>query len=192
MQRAGKRWIKSEVVIDIETNKVLSERGGHWYEGPIESCDPGTIALISLIASLGFGGTELGLNLANRPSAPKAPGPTPGVTALQNTATQNAEKAAIGQQVPNILASTSGLANPEYTSQIAQLLAGTAGASGSSGAAKSAVAKAFGLPEDTTGSSGGQATSTSNFKPAGVGGSPTGGAGEPVALSDFVSQFLYR
>jgi len=184
--------VNTRVTWDIETGAIL-DRESYDYSGPIDRCDPATIALITTIASLAGTGTSLGLSLANRPSAPKPAVTPPAVTAMQNTATQNAEKAAIGGQVPNILASTSGLANPEYVAQIAQLLAGTSGQSGSSGAAQDAIKKAFGISADgpVSGTPGAQASSTSNFKPAGTDTNPNPG-GQPTNLSDFVTSFLYR
>jgi hypothetical protein len=185
--------VNTKVVMDIETGAVL-ERKSYEYSGAVERCDPATLTLIATIASLAGTGTSLGLSLANQPGGPPKPQPTPpGVTALQNTERQNAEKAAIGGQVPNILASTSGLANPEYVAQIAQLLSGTAGQSGSSGAAQDAIKKAFGITTGGTagGTPGVQGTSTSNFKPAGVDTNPNPGSA-PVNLSDFVTSFLYK
>jgi len=185
--------ISTKVVIDIETGAVLA-RESYDYSGPVDRCDPATLTLIATIASLAGTGTSLGLSLANQPSAPKAAPATPGVTALQNAATVNAEKAAIGQQTPNVIGATSGLANPEYVAQISQLLAGTAGQPGSRGAASDAVAKAFGLPPGVIGGAtppGRQASSTTNFKPAGVDANPNPGAA-PTNLSDFLTTFLYK
>lgn len=176
---------------DIESGAIL-ERDSYEYIGAIESCDPATLTLIATIASLAGTGTSLGLSLANQPGKPKPPPVTPpGVTALQNTATQNAQRAAIGRETPNIIGATSGLANPEYVSSIAQILAGTAGQSGSSGAARDAIAKAFGLPSGTA-TPGAQNASTSNFTPAGTGASGETAPPGPTNLSDFVSQFLYK
>jgi hypothetical protein len=187
--------VNTKIVVDIETGTVL-ERESFNYHGPVERCDPATIALVSLISSLAIGGTELGLNIANKPGTPKPPGPPPqGVTALQNVATLNAERAAIGQQTPNVIGATSGLANPEYVAQISQLLAGTAGQSGSRGAAADAIAKAFGLPPGVIGGGapppGRQASSTTNFKPAGVDANPNPSS-TPTNLSDFLNSFLYK
>ena len=126
-----------------------------------------------IVAAIGAGTTIYGLT--NQPSAPKVPAAPPaGVTALQNEQKQQAEKASIGQQVPNVLASTSGLANPEYVAQIAKVLAGETGP-GSSSAARSAVGAAFGLPP---------------FTPAGSGGGGTGST-SPTSLSDFADTIFY-
>jgi hypothetical protein len=135
-----------------------------------------TLAIIASIASLAGTGITVGETLANQPGSPKPPPTTPAAeTPAQQTATQNQQKALINQQLPNILSETSGLANPDYVKQIAQLLSGTAGQSGSSGAASSAVERAFGLP--------------ANFTPAGSPGSGANSAA-PVSLSDFVNNYL--
>jgi hypothetical protein len=150
------------------------------------------LPLIAAIGGLAGTGVGLGLELSNRPGTPKATTADAGATAATNNANLQAEKAAISQQTPNVNAATSGLANPDYVASIAQLLAGTAGNPGSSGAAQQAIAQAFGLPSPgsgTTGTTPGQATSTSNFTPAGSNPSPAAQNG-PVNLSDFVTRFL--
>lgn len=177
-----KHWIATKRVIDMETMETVSCEG-YWHDGPIAvRADPATIiALVGLAVS----GATSGYQIANQPSAPKpAPTATPAVTALQNTATQNAERAAVSQQLPNVLEQNSGLAGADYDSQIAQLLAGIRGQAGSSGAASNAISQVFGLPSPGA---------TGNFTPAGSGGS--GGSvapGTPINLSDFVSQFMVK
>lgn len=182
--------VNTRVTWDIESGAIL-ERESFDYRGPIESCDPATI--IGIIG-LALSGATTGYSLANRPGTPKPAStvPPPGVTALQNTATQNAQKAAIGRETPNIIGETSGLANPEYVASIAQTLAGTAGQSGSSGAARDAIARAFGLPAGGGTAPGTQNTATSNFVPAGTGSSGEAPAPGQTNLSDFVTQFLYK
>lgn len=177
------RWIDTKVVRDMETMKIVS-RKGYFHSGPVESCDPITIGIISLIAGLGSTGVELGLQQSNKPSTPApvtTPTTPPPPTAAQNLATMNAEKAALNPQALNIEAATSGLANPDYVSQISQLLAGTANQSGSSGAASDVVKQLFGL---------GGGSSTPNFTPAGTGGG--GGSNAPINLSDFANEFMLK
>ncbi len=150
-----------------------------------------TLALIGTIVGLGATGTELGMSLANRPGTPKTP-TTPAAPAQQSQAsqdaTQNQQKALINQQLPDILSNTSGLVNPEYAKQMAELLSGTAGQSGATGAASSAVSSAFGLP--SFGGAGGKG----DFVPAGAGNANSGGSANastnPVALSDFLNSYL--
>lgn len=149
---------------------------------------PLTIPLIAAIASLAATGTGLGLELANQPGSPKpTPPPTPAVINAQ----QNQEKAAISQQAPNILAETSGLANPDYVAQLAQLLAGTGGQTGSEGAANKVASQLFGISPGNVVSPGSPAT-PSSFTPAGTGNTPNpAGANSPVNLSDFLQRFIY-
>jgi hypothetical protein len=148
---------------------------------------------IAAIGSLAGTGVGLGLELSNSGGggAKDTTTPNAGVTAATNNANLQAEKAAISSQTPNVNSATSGLANPDYVASIAQLLAGTAGNPGSSGAAKQAVAQAFGLPSGsgTAGTTPGQATSTSNFTPAGANPNPNAEQA-PANLSEFVQRFL--
>ena len=151
------------------------------------------LGIIAALASLAATGTELGMSLANRPSAPK-PQPAPaGVTALQNQQRTNAERSAISGQTPNVLSATSGLANPEYVAQISQLLAGTAGQPGSRGAADAIIRQVFGLPAVPGAGPGAVPAGTqgTNFTPASASNAnltvpPPGGSG----ISDFVSSFV--
>lgn len=153
---------------------------------------PWFIAALPAIAaatSIGATGVGLGLELSNQPGgAPKAAPPTPAVI----NAEQNQEKAAISQQAPNILAQTSGLANPDYIAQISQLLANTGGQTGSAGAAGQVVKQLFGLSGGSTSpaTSGG---ATGNFTPASSSPTPNpAGANSPVNLSDFLNRFIYE
>lgn len=151
---------------------------------------PPLLALLPVIAGIdGLAATGIGLGetLSNQPGKAPATATPTGPTAAQQTATINAEKAAVSQQAPNVISDTSGLANPDYIKSITQLLAGTAGTTGSNGAATQAINSAFGLPGG--GSPGTQNTSTSNFTPAGVNPNPNAAA-QPVQLSDFVNSFL--
>jgi hypothetical protein len=149
------------------------------------------LPLIAAIGGLAGTGVGLGLELSNRPGTPKATTADAGATAATNNANLQAEKAAISQQTPNVNAATSGLANPDYVASISQLLAGTAGNPGSTGAAQQAIAQAFGLPggSGTGGTTPGQATSTSNFTPAGANPNPAA-QNQPTNLSEFVQRFL--
>ncbi len=147
----------------------------------MEEEDPITIiTAVSLALTAGTTAYEM----ANKPSAPKPVAPTAQQTAAQNAQLQRQEKAAITQQLPNVLSQTSGLANPEYAGLMASLMAGTAGQPGNTGALNSAVAQAFGLS---------QAPATpKSFTPAGsspntaAGAFPTG----PVNLSEFVNSYI--
>lgn len=185
MRPNTRRWINTRVVSDSETGKIL-EREGYWYEGEIESCDPVTLSIIAAAATIAGTGTGLGLELANQPGKPKPPPPP---TPAQINTNQNAERAAISAQAPNVISATSGLANPDYVAQISQLLAGTGGQTGSTGAARQAIASAFGIPESsiTSGTGGG---GTTPFTPAGAGPPNPNSANEPVNLSDFVGRFF--
>ena len=148
------------------------------------------LPIIAAVAGLAGTGVGLGLELSNQPGSPKPVTPT-APTPAQNAVTQNQEKALIGQQLPNVLSQTSGLANPEYLAQMAQLLAGTAGSPGSTGAAQQAIAQAFGLPPGAF-TGGGGATPASRFTPAGA--NPNTSAATdpttPVSLSEFVKSFI--
>jgi hypothetical protein len=134
----------------------------------------GLAAILELIAAGVGTGTAI-YGLTNQPSAPKASAAQPaGLTAVEQTQEQNAEKAAVSQQIPNILASAPGV-SPAYTQMMAQLLAGTTGTPGSTGASYNAVASAFGLPPFTpAGATSGQNATTS-----------------PSSLSDFAESVFY-
>lgn len=150
---------------------------------------------IAAIATIAAAGTSIGETLANQPgSPPKAPTTPTTPTTLSTAPDQaqlNAIKEAVGQQTPNVLSATSGLASPDYVQQMIQLLSGTAGTPGSSGAARSSVASAFGLP--SSGGPIGNIGSTTNFNPAGAGTStgPSSNPNDPINLSDFVNRFAF-
>lgn len=149
------------------------------------------LPLIAAIGGLAGTGVGLGLDLSNQPGKPA---PTPPLTPAQIGTNQNQIKAAVSQEDPDILSSTSGLANPDYVAQISQLLAGTGGQTGSTGAARSAAAQAFGLPSGNSiagaGSPGPPATpGAAPFVPAGQ--SPSADTQTPVQLSDFINRFLF-
>src|SRR5271166_4562269 len=122
--------INTKVVWDLESMDVI-ERESYDYSGPVESCDPGTIALIGLLVSGAFGGAELGLNIANKPSTP---GPTPPPTQAQNNqaaaAQKQAQEASVSSAFPTLQQQTGGSLSPEATVQLASLLTGNAGAPG--------------------------------------------------------------
>jgi hypothetical protein len=133
----------------------------------------------------------LGVDLSNQQGTPKTT-TTPTTTPATITATQNVEKASIGQQAPNVLAQTSGLVNPEYVTQISQLLAGTGGTTGSTGAARQVVSQLFGLP-GVPGAGGATAgTGAGTFTPAVTGTTPNpASSGADTRLTDFVNQFMF-
>ena len=85
-----------------------------------------------------------GLNIANQVSgpgttpAPTVPGPTP-----PNAQQLLQQKALVGQQLPNVVGATSGLANPSYDSLIAQILAGVTGQPGANAAGSAATGQQF-------------------------------------------------
>ena len=145
------------------------------------------LPLLAAAVAIAGTGTGVGLELANQPGKPKPP-PPPTPAALNTL--QNQEKAAISAEAPNVISATSGLANPDYVAQISQLLAGTGGQTGSTGAAREAIASAFGLPMgDITSGAGGAGAKP--FTPAGTGSTPNPNANAPVNLSDFVERFMY-
>jgi hypothetical protein len=145
---------------------------------------PQVLPLIAAIVGIGASGFGIGETLANQPSGKPPAAPLP--TAAQISGQQQPEKAAIGQQAPNILSSTSGLVNPDYVAQISQLLAGTAGNTGSTGAARQVAQQLFGLP-GLPGAGGGAQPST----PARTGATTPPPAGADTKLSDFLNQFMY-
>jgi hypothetical protein len=129
----------------------------------------GLLAAIASIAGIAGAGTSIGEAIANsggppKPTATPTPVPTP-----PNAQTLLQQRAAVSQQEPNVIGATSGLANPEYNSLIAQILAGTLGQPGSTAA-------------------GNAATGQSTFTPANS--QPTNAAinGTQINLSDFLSQ----
>jgi|SRR5579863_375765 len=96
-----------------------------------------TLAILASIGSLAGAGTSIGLGIANAagsPAAPAAPAPTP-----PNAQQLLQQREAVAQQEPNVVSSTSGLASPEYSSLIAQILAGTLGQPGSTAAGGAAT-----------------------------------------------------
>lgn len=144
---------------------------------------PLSAPIIAALIGLAGTGVATGVELSSQPSSQKTTAPpTPAVI----NAEQNQEKAAISQQAPNILAETSGLANPDYVAQLAQLLAQTGGQTGSEGAANSVAAQLFGI------SPGSIVPTGASFTPAGTGQTPNpAAANSPENLSDFVNRFIY-
>lgn len=148
------------------------------------------LPLIAAAVTIGGTGTTVGLDIANSGGSKPAPiaPPTPAVI----NAEQNQEKAVISQQAPNILAQTSGLANPDYVATISQLLSNTGGQTGSAGAAGDVIKQLFGLSAGSP-SPLGSGGSTGSFTPASSaqGSNPNAGS-SPVNLSDFVNRFIYE
>lgn len=151
---------------------------------------PQVLALIPLV--IGAVGAGEGIaSLVNRPSAPKVPtAPPPGVTAIQRDQQVNAEKAAISQQSPNVVAATSGLANPEYVAQISQLLSGTAGQPGARGAANAIIRQIFGLGPTAGPGPLPAGTQGTNFTPASATTASVAPTADTTGISDFVRQFV--
>src|SRR5580692_3597672 len=88
-------------------------------------------------ASIAGAGTSIGEAIANSGGPPKPgalPGPTPPTAGQLQT-----ERGLVSQQLPNVIGATSGLANPEYASLMAQILAGTLGQPGSTAAGNAAT-----------------------------------------------------
>ena len=150
---------------------------------------------IAAIAGIGAAGTTIGLDIANSggpstpsPTTPLAPvGPTP----AQQAQTTLQQKAAVGQQLPNIEGLTSGFANPDYYAQQGGVAAGTAGQPGGQGAAMLAVEQALGLPPGTLTGGGTASATPKKFTPAGAGGTNQGAfPNSPADLSDFVGTFF--
>src|SRR5579863_2807337 len=126
---------------------------------------PFLAGLLPLLAGVGsLAGTGLGIasavENAGSPAAPAAPAPTP-----PNAQQLLEQRAAGAQQEPNVISSTSGLASPEYSSLIAQILAGTLGQPGSTAA--------------------GNAATGQNFTPANSQATNSVVQGSPLQLSDF-------
>lgn len=100
-------------------------------------------APIGAAASIATAGTTIGEAIANSgkgatPSTPTAPAVTP-----PNPQQLLQEKALVGQQLPNVVGATSGLANPSYEALIAQLLAGVTGQPGAQAAGAAATGQNF-------------------------------------------------
>ena len=121
-------------------------------------------AAIGAAASVAGAGTSIGEAIANSgggsPAAPTAPAPT-----TPNAQQLLQQRQAVAQQEPNVISSTSGLASPEYSSLIAQILAGTLGQPGSTAA--------------------GNAATEQNFTPANSQATNSVVQGSPLQLSDF-------
>jgi hypothetical protein len=90
------------------------------------------------------GAASLGETIANigggkpNAAAPSTPAPTPpdAQQLLQ-------QKALVSQQLPNVIGATSGLANPDYDSLVAQILSGVVGQPGANAAGKAATGDTF-------------------------------------------------
>jgi hypothetical protein len=124
---------------------------------------PFSLALAGILAGLAGTGASIGETIANSgaPATPKPPVPTP-----PNAQALAQQKALVGQQEPNVVGATSGLASPSYDSLIAQILAGTLGQPGSTAAGASATGQ--------------------NFTPANSQATNSAVQGSPIQLSDFL------
>ena len=134
------------------------------------------LPVIAAIAGLAGTGISLGEMLANKPSG-KMPTTAPAAPAV-SPAMAPQIKAAISGQDANIQAQTGGSLSPDYLTQIAPILAGTAGP-GTSGIAQGATNAYTGGANNpiaqviaTLSRGGGGGT---QFTPAGVGGASSGG-----------------
>lgn len=144
------------------------ERESYAYDGPVESCDPGTIALIGLISSLAFGGAGLGETLANKPGTPKAaPPPTQAQDNAAAAQQKQAQEASVSSAFPTLQQQTGGSLSPEATVQLANLLTGNAGSSGIGATNQDLITK---LLTGSGGSSGSSGTGVT----AGSGGTSSG------------------
>lgn len=110
---------------------------------------PQLLALLPTLASIGSlagAGVSIGEAIAGSggpqqpsPTTPATPqGPTP-----PNAQALAQQKALVSQQLPNLIGSTSGLANPDYDALMAKILAGVIGQPGSNAAGQGATAQAF-------------------------------------------------
>jgi len=139
--------IHTKVVVRM-TAKVgeyipVSEEGFD-YDGPIASCDPATIALVTMIATVAASGTTAGLAIdsaLNQPGQPKLP-----TTATPLTASQNAQTtSAVSQQLPTLQSLTGGSLSPEYGSQFGSIQAGVANNPQAAGDIQAALNQFYGL-----------------------------------------------
>jgi len=127
----------------------------------------GTLAIIGSIVGIGGGAATIGSAIANSGGPPKPPGP-PAPTP-PNAQQLLQQRAAVAQQEPNVVSSTSGLASPEYSSLISQILAGVLGQPGANAA-------------------GASATGQQSFTPANSQATNSVVQGSPLQLSDFEIQ----
>jgi hypothetical protein len=152
------------------------------------------ISTLAAIAGLVSAGVGTGLEVDSALNKPSTTVPTASTqpTVAQQTQTNLQEKAAVGQQLPQLEGLTSGFANPGYYAQQGAAAAGTAGSPGGSNTALQAVEQAFGLPPGSLGpGSGGASSAPSKYTTAGSG-TGTGGTypASPVDLSDFVNNAI--
>lgn len=127
---------------------------------------PPLIALLPTLAAIGGlagTGVSIGEAVANSGGPPK---PVTPVATPPNAQALAQQKALVGQQEPNVVGATSGLASPSYDSLIAQILAGTLGQPGSTAA--------------------GNAATGQNFTPANSQATNSAVQGSPIQLSDFL------
>ena len=123
---------------------------------------------IGAASALAGAGTSIGEAIANSGKQPPTPGTLPGPTP-PNAQQLLQQRAAVAQQEPNVVSSTSGLASPEYSSLISQILAGVLGQPGANAA-------------------GASATGQQNFTPANSQATNSVVQGSPLQLSDFEIQ----
>lgn len=120
------------------------------------------------LGSLAVTGIGLGEQLANQPSAPKAPVQSPADIAKTADATKQNQLAALSQQTPNIQAATGGSLSPDAWAQLAAILSGQAGNPGIGSSQQDLVQKLL------TGSTGGGTVTAGNNTGGGTPGT-TGG-----------------
>jgi hypothetical protein len=101
------------------------------------------LGALGTLGGLAGAGTTIGETIANSggpgtPATPTTPTPIP-----PNPQQLLAQRAAVSQQLPNVLSQTSGLASPGYDSLIAQILAGVTGQPGANAAGAAATGQQF-------------------------------------------------
>lgn len=139
----AKRWINTRVVIDMENDAVLKKEG-YFYDGPLESCDPVTIALIaSIAASSAAAGSSIYKaqdyqGPSTKPSGPAGPQP---LSAGQNAAQQ----ASVTGALPTLQALTGGSLSPEYATQYGTTQTGLENNPQATGNIQAAINQFFGL-----------------------------------------------
>jgi hypothetical protein len=128
---------------------------------------PPLLPFVPIITALGSAaGAGVGIyEAANQPSAPKP------ATNLSPTQADQA-KAAVAQQVPDIVSQTGGAVSPAYTQLLAELNSGTANLPGIGGLSQDAVNQFFGL-----GGGGGGGGGVTGSAPSLTSPSPDAGAG---------------
>lgn len=146
---------------------------------------PALITLLPALIGLGTAGVSTGLELSGafNPSTK----PSTADTVATNTATQNNEKAAIGQQFPTLQTQVGGSVSPEYYSQMAQLATGTANSPTGGASAQFDLNQLFG---GTGGPSAGLTQSTGSQANGLSASSPTPAAGTSNIVNDGISALM--